>query len=61
MGQRKAPKDVGMCSRKWHVTALEFGVMGRKSESEVSFSAVRICSGLNSVLLESMPTWSLKI
>lgn len=29
VGQRRAPKEVGMSSRTWNVATLEFGVMGQ--------------------------------
>lgn len=37
MGQRRAPKEVGMGLRKWHVAALGFSVMG-PVEGSLSFS-----------------------
>lgn len=49
VGHRRAPK-VGLSSRKWHVTAVEFGEMWQISECEISLLAVSVCSGLNTVI-----------
>ena len=63
---REGPPKVGLSSRKWHVTALEFGEMWQISECEISFSCkhlqwVQYCPSRIHTILEPQYITSLEI
>lgn len=59
-GSEKGPK-FGFISRKWHVSAVEFGEMRQISDCEISLLALSICSVLNTVPLGFTSSWNLRI